>query len=132
MPAKENRALTKRVFDALGQGDLTVAQKVLGPELKQGAAASAKAAKQALPDVKVQLEDMIAEGEKVVARWTATGTHKGARKDPFFGNVKGTGKSLDVSGITILRFEGGRVVETWGLTDELAAVKQLGLIRPRR
>jgi predicted ester cyclase len=106
MPVKENRALTKRVFEALSKGDLTAAQKVLGA-------------------------DLIAEGEKVVARWTATGTHKGAHKDAFFGSVKGTGKPLSVSGITILRFEGGRVVETWGLTDELGAVKQLGLVRPR-
>jgi predicted ester cyclase len=131
MPVKENRALTKRVFEALSKGDLTAAEKVLGADLKKGAAASAKAAKLALPDVKVHLEDVIAEGEKVVARWTATGTHKGAHKDAFFGSVKGTGKPLSVSGITILRFEGGRVVETWGLTDELGAVKQLGLVRPR-
>jgi predicted ester cyclase len=131
MAAKENRALTKRVFDALSKGDLTAAEKVLGPELRKGAAVSARAAKQALPDVKVHLEDMVAEGDKVVARWTATGTHKGAHQDPFFGSVKGTGKSLNVTGITILRFEDGHVVETWGLTDELGAVKQLGLVKRR-
>ena len=132
MSAKENRAATKRVFEALSQGDLTAAQKVLGPGLQEGANASAKAAKRALPDVKIELEDMVAEGDKVVARWRATGTHKGAAKHAFFGSVKGSGKALDVEGITILRFEGGSVVETWGLTDELGAAKQVGLVRPRR
>ena len=57
MPVKENRALTKRVFEALSKGDLTAAQKVLGADLKKGAAASAKAAKLALPDVKRKLVD---------------------------------------------------------------------------
>jgi predicted ester cyclase len=132
MPARENRALTKRVFEGLGNGDLSAAQKVLGPKLKEGAAASAKAAQKALPDLKVTLEDMIAEGEKVVARWTASGTHKGTGKHALFGTVKGTGKELNVSGITILRFENGRVVETWGVTDELGAARQLGVVRKRR
>ena len=131
MSARENRAATKRVFDALGRGNLDAAQSVLATGLKAGAATSAKAAKRGLPDVKIQLEDMIAEGDKVVARWTAVGTHKGAGKHDFFGAVKGTGKELNVEGVTILRFEGGKVVETWGLTDELGAAKQLGLVRKR-
>ena len=131
MSARENRALTKRVFDALSTGDFSAAQKVLGPKLKEGGAASAKAAQKALPDLQLKLEDIIAEGDKVVARWTAAGTHKGAGKHPLFGTVKGTGKALNVTGITILRFENGRVVETWGLTDELAGARQLGLVRKR-
>jgi predicted ester cyclase len=132
MAAKENRAITKRIFDALSHGDLTAAQNVLGPDMKRGAAASAKLAKQALPDVKVELEDMVAEGDKVVARWRATGTHKGTSKHPFFGEVKATGKPIDVTGITILRFQEGHVVETWGLTDELGGAEQLGLVKQRR
>jgi predicted ester cyclase len=131
MSATENRAVTKRVFAALGEGDLTAAQNVLGPGLKAGGAESAKAAKRALPDIKVQLEDMIAEGDKVVARWTATGTHKGSGRHAIFGSVKGTGKQLNVEGITILRFEKGRIVETWGVTDELGGAQQLGLVRKR-
>jgi predicted ester cyclase len=131
MSARENRAATKRVFDALGKGNLDAAQRVLAPDLKAGAAKSAKQAKQGLPDVRVELEDMIAEGDKVVARWTAIGTHRRAGKHDFFGSVKGTGKQLNVEGITILRFERGKVVETWGLTDELGAAKQLGLVRKR-
>ena len=131
MSTADNRAITKRVFDALGKGDVTVAQKVLGADLQKGAAASAKSAKRALPDLRLELEDMIAEGDKVVARWRATATHKGAVKHALFGSVKPTGKSLDVMGITILRFDKGRVAESWGLTDELGAATQLGLVRKR-
>jgi predicted ester cyclase len=132
MSARENRALTKRVFEGLSKGDLSAAQKVLGPKLQEGGAASAKAAKKALPDLQIRLEDMVAEGDKVVARWTATGTHKGAHKHPLFGEVKGSGKALNVTGITILRFENGRVVESWGVTDELGAARQVGLVKQRR
>ena len=131
MSAAENRALTKRVFEGLGKGDLGAAQKVLGGRLKQGGAASAKAAKGAFPDLQVHLDDVIAEGDKVAARWTAVGTHKGAAKHPLFGSVKATGKPIRASGITFLRFENGAVVETWGLTDELGVARGLGLIKKR-
>jgi ketosteroid isomerase-like protein len=131
MSAMENRAVTERVFEALGKGDLTAAQKVLGPGLQEGGAISAKAAERALPDIRVQLEDMVAEDDKVVARWTATGTQKGPAKHAIFGNVKATGKQLNVEGITILRFERGRIVEAWGVTDELGAAVQLGLVGTR-
>ena len=131
MSATENRVVTERVFEALGKGDLAAAQKVLGPALKEGGAVSAKAAERALPDIRIQLEDMIAEDDKVVARWTVTGTQKGPAMHSVFGNVKATGKQLNVEGITILRFERGRIVETWGVTDELGAAVQLGLVRAR-
>lgn len=132
MSARENRALTKRVFEALGAGDLVAAEKVLAPRLKVGAKSSAAAAKRAFPDLRLTLDDVIAEGDKVVARWSAHGTHRGSGKHPLFGSVKGTGRKMRVSGITILRFEEGRVVETWGLTDELGAARQLGVVRKRR
>lgn len=131
MSARENRALTKRVFESLSQGDLAAAEKVLGRKLKTGARESVKQAKGVFPDLRVRLDDTIAEGDKVVARWTASGTHRGAGKHPLLGTVKGSGRKLDVHGITILRFEKGQVVETWGLTDELGAARQLGVIRKR-
>lgn len=132
MSMDENRALTERVFKGLAKGDMAVAQQVLGSRLKAGGEQSAKLAKTAFPDLKIRLEDTIAEGDKVVARWTAVGTHKGGGKHAFFGPVKATGKGIRVSGITILRFQKGHVVETWGLTDELGVAKQLGVVgRPK-
>ena len=131
MSAAQNRAATKRVFDGLSRGDLAAPQKLLGGKLKQNAAEGARAAKAAFPDLHVHLDDVIAEGNKVVARWTAVGTHKGAGKHSLFGSVKPTGRQFRTSGITILRFENGRVAETWGVTDELSVARGLGLIRKR-
>jgi predicted ester cyclase len=129
MATNENRALTERVFEALSQGNLAVAEEVLAPPLRKFAAASAKAAHGALPDLRVQLEETIAEGDKVVAVWRATGTQKGAGTHSIFGAVKPTGKQIDVSGVTILQFANGQVIQTWGLTDELAGAVQLGLVQ---
>jgi predicted ester cyclase len=132
MPPKQNRALTQSVFEGLAKGDLSAAQAVLGTKLKKNGVASAKQAGDVFPDLKIQLDDTIAEGDKVVVRWSASGTHRGAANHPLFGAVKGTGRSFTVSGITILRFDDtGKVVETFGLTDELGVARQLGLVRQR-
>jgi predicted ester cyclase len=132
MSAKENRAATERVFKKLAAGDMTAAQSVLTTHLKRGAESSAKEAKTVFPDIRIKLEDTVAEGDKVVARWTATGTHKGNGKHALFGAVKPTGKPFRTTGITILRFEGGHVVETWGVTDELGVARQLGVVGQRK
>jgi predicted ester cyclase len=68
--------------------------------------------------------DQVAEGEKAVTRWVASGTHQGE----FFG-VAGTGKRIEMSGIQIDRFdESGKVVEEWPEYDLLGAMKQMGAI----
>jgi predicted ester cyclase len=69
------------------------------------------------------VEDVIAEGDKVVARNTVTGTHRGE-----FMGVAPTGKSVTYNEIFIFRFADGRVVETWGVVDVLAQMKQIGVV----
>jgi steroid delta-isomerase-like uncharacterized protein len=75
------------------------------------------------PDIHLTVEDVIAEGDKVVARNTVTGTHRGE-----FMGVGPTGKSVTYSEIFIFRFADGRVVETWGVVDVYAQMKQIGVI----
>src|SRR6185369_4742109 len=70
------------------------------------------------PDIHVTVEDLIAEGDKVVARNTVTGTHRGE-----FMGVAATGKSVTYNEIFIFRFADGRVVETWGVVDVLAQME---------
>ena len=77
------------------------------------------------PDIHLTVEDVIAEGDKVVARNTVTGTHRGE-----FMGVGPTGKSVTYSEIFIFRFADGRVVETWGVVDVYAQMKQIGVINP--
>jgi len=69
------------------------------------------------------VEDVIAEGDKVVARNTVTGTHQGE-----FMGVGPTGKSVTYNEIFIFRFADGLVVETWGVVDVYAQMKQIGVI----
>ena len=70
------------------------------------------------------MEDQIAEGDKVVTRWTATGTHQGE----FFG-VGPTGKRIEMTGISIERFdEGGKLVEEWPEYNLLGVLRQLGAV----
>lgn len=79
----------------------------------------------AFPDIRMDVEDVIASGDKAVARVRVTGTHKG----PFLG-VPATGKSADVSLIDITRFgDDGLAREHWGVSDQFALLQQLGAIR---
>ena len=76
-----------------------------------------------LPDLHITIEDLIAEGDKVVSRNTVTGTHLGE-----YMGLPPTGKSVTYNEIFICRFASGRIAETWGVVDVLSQMKQLGAI----
>ena len=73
------------------------------------------------PDARVIAEDLIEAGDKVILRFTMTGTHT----QPFLG-VEATGRSVRIPGMTILRFEDQKCVERWSVTDSLSLLAQLG------
>jgi steroid delta-isomerase-like uncharacterized protein len=75
----------------------------------------------AFPDLHVTVEDLIAEGDKVVGRNSVTGTHQGE-----YMGLPATGKSVTYNEIMIFRFVDGRIAETWGVVDVFAQMKQLG------
>jgi predicted ester cyclase len=77
----------------------------------------------AYPDLQITIEDLIAEGDKVVSRNTVTGTHTGE-----YMGLQPTGKSVTYNEIMIARFVNGRIAETWGVVDVLSQMKQLGVI----
>lgn len=77
------------------------------------------------PDFHVTSEDIIAEGDKVVSRWKAHGTHQGELP-----GIPPTGKKVSWTGITIYRFAGGKIVEAWWHKDMLGLLRQLGVIPP--
>jgi steroid delta-isomerase-like uncharacterized protein len=77
----------------------------------------------AYADLHVTVEDLIAEGDKVVCRNVVTGTHRGE-----YMGLPPTGKSVNYREIFIFRFAGGRIAETWGVVDVLAQMRQLGAI----
>lgn len=76
-----------------------------------------------VPDIQYSVEEMIAEGDKVVVRWTARGTHLGD-----IPGMPATGKGVTLSGITIYRIADGKIVESWNAQDNLHLQKQLGTI----
>jgi predicted ester cyclase len=73
------------------------------------------------PDIRVTVEDQVAEGDKVSTRRTWEATHQG----PYRG-VAATGKRVTWSQISIVRFENGKVVEDWATADEVSILQQLG------
>jgi steroid delta-isomerase-like uncharacterized protein len=80
--------------------------------------------RQAFPDFRSVIEDQVAEGDKVVTRWRASGTHQGE-----FRGIAPTGNTITVTGIGIFRFsEEGKVVESWDNMDQLGMMRQLGVI----
>ena len=79
----------------------------------------------AFPDLDRRLEDLVAEGDKVVARWTAKGTHLGD-----FNGIPPSGKVATSSGITIFRIADGKIVEEWAESDMLGLLTQVGALPP--
>jgi steroid delta-isomerase-like uncharacterized protein len=78
----------------------------------------------AFPDSRFTIEQMIAEGDTVVTRWTVRGSHRGE----LLGNAP-TGKQIAVTGIHICRLLGGKIVESWSNWDALGMFQQLGIVR---
>jgi hypothetical protein len=134
-----NKATFKRFHEAANTGDVEFLAKTIDEIVAPDAvirtplpidANGAELLKQVwamlfrvYPDIQLTVEDVIAEGDKVVARNTVTGTHQGE-----FMGVGPTGKSVTYNEIFIFRFANGRVVETWGVVDVLSQMKQLGVI----
>jgi steroid delta-isomerase-like uncharacterized protein len=133
-----NKAAFQRFHDAANTGDTDVISKTIDELVAPDAvvrtplpidATGAEALKQIwsmllriYPDIHLTVEDVIAEGDKVVSRTTVTGTHRG----DFMG-VAPTGKYITYNEMFIFRFADGRVVETWGVVDVYAQMKQIGV-----
>jgi steroid delta-isomerase-like uncharacterized protein len=79
----------------------------------------------AFPDIHFTIEDLIAEGDKVVTRWTARATHRGE-----FRGIPPTGMTGVITGVTIDRIANGKFVECWTHLDELGLLRQLGVLPP--
>lgn len=134
-----NKATVRRLAGAINSGDAELVSKtieeIFDPEVKQHTpfeVTGTQALKEmvfdrlyrAFPDLHVELEELIEEGDKVVEKDTVTGTHLGE-----FNGLPPTGKSVAYSEIFIMRFAGDRIAEVWGVVDIFSQMKQLGMIR---
>jgi len=77
----------------------------------------------AFPDVKLSLDDVLAAGDRVAARFSFTATHRGE-----FMGAAASGRSVAVGGITILKFRDGKCIERWSEMNTLALLQQIGAI----
>lgn len=121
------RVWNQKQVDALDELATPGYQRHLGPSESSIDRAAQKqrlrGLQRSLPDVHFAVDDLIAEGDRVVFRVTVTGTQRGE----MFG-VAPTGKSVAFTAIDILRFEGGLIAEHWGFGDSAAVLRQLGAI----
>ena len=133
--SEENKALVQRSWEIANQERVEErVDEVYPPDvvwhMPEGELRGIEEAKQyvstflgAFPDASFSVEDLIAEGDKVVSRFTARGTHQGETEE--FGPP--TGRQLEQEGITIHRIEDGKIVEEWSQYDNLSILQQLGL-----
>jgi steroid delta-isomerase-like uncharacterized protein len=77
----------------------------------------------AFPDSQITIDDMIAEGDRVVTKKTFTGTHTGE-----FGGIPASGNSVTLQYVDILRLRDGKIIEHWLCMDQLTFLQQLGAI----
>jgi steroid delta-isomerase-like uncharacterized protein len=82
---------------------------------------SVAAFRAAFPDIHFTNDDVLVDGDKVVARWTGTGTHRGV-----FRGIAPTGKQVKFIGINIYRLRDGKIVERWAVEDSVTLLRQLG------
>ena len=134
MGKESNIEAQQKFGDAINSGNLEELRNLISPHVKehdpapnqgpgpQGYIDFFTMMRTAFPDMNVDVEHMVADEDSVAFAYTLTGTHKG----DFMG-VVGTGKSIEVRGMQISRFEDGKLVERWGSTDELGILKQIGV-----
>jgi steroid delta-isomerase-like uncharacterized protein len=128
---EQNKAVVRECYVAATSGDSAALERILQddfvihtPEDYHGAdglLAMVAPIKEGLPDLKVTIDAQFADGDYVTTRFTARGTHDGE----LFG-TPATGRSVELSGITISRCVDGRIAEEWELVDALGAFQQVG------
>lgn len=135
MSTDENRAVVRRYYqEVLEGGNIQLLEEMAIPDYDEhdpipGQSNGLEGLKQRVEMLRsafqprFTLEDMIAEGDKVVVRWTNRGTHVGE-----FMGIPPTGKSFSIAGIDIHRLSGGKMAEHWHVVDLFGQLQQLGLI----
>ena len=134
--SEHNKAIVRRLFEELwNKGNLSLADELFTPNYEHHDASSpdfgrgpesekkrAALYRTAFPDLQLTIEDIIAEDETVMARWSCRGTHKGD-----LSGIAPTGKQFNISGVTIARLANGKMAEGWVNWDAQGLMQQLGV-----
>jgi steroid delta-isomerase-like uncharacterized protein len=134
MATEENKALLRRFIELWNTGQVTTADEFVNPDLVDhtllpglppglaGFKLMVRGFRAAFPDLRISIDDLMAQGDKAAARVTFRGTQHGE-----FQGLPPTGKSFTMGAIGILRFKNGEVVEHWATLDRLGLLTQLGV-----
>jgi steroid delta-isomerase-like uncharacterized protein len=136
MSAKENKEIVRRFWGVWEEGNIGLVDELVGPDYvnhnpgmpnqpegPEGIKVVVSMFRAGMPDLRVVIEDVIAEGDKVMMRYRIEGTHEGE----LFG-VPPTGRRVSIESITVERVSGGKIREHWRVTDTLDMMQQLGAI----
>jgi steroid delta-isomerase-like uncharacterized protein len=137
MSMEENKAIVRRINDEVwSEGHLDVIDELIADDFvatvvgapeqirgPQGFREFVVTYRKAFPDLRITIDEQLAEGETVVTRWTATGTNEGELM-----GIPATAKQATTAGININRISGGKLVEGWGLFDQLGLLQQIGAV----
>jgi steroid delta-isomerase-like uncharacterized protein len=135
--SESNKAIVRRLFEEVwNKGNLQVADELFGPNYAhhdpstpdvgrgpEGEKKRASLYRNAFQDLRLTIEELFADGETVAVRWNCRGTHKGE-----LSGIAPTGKQISITGISIARFAGGKMVEGWVNWDALGLMQQLGVV----
>ena len=117
--SEENKAIVRRFLDELwNKQNPAILNQLATPNYTL--TSSGDAFRSAFTDIKLTVNDQVAESDKVVTRWTMTGTHTGE-----FEGVASTGKQVTSTGIFIHRIEGGKLAERWAAVSVLGQQQQM-------
>jgi steroid delta-isomerase-like uncharacterized protein len=135
--SEENKEKARRFLqEAFNEGNLDVVDEIVASDYvlhdpaipdeirgSEGVKGFVQMYRNAYPDTDITVEDQIAEGDNVVTRWTARGTHQGELM-----GIPPSGNRVEVTGITIDRFSGGMFAESWTNYDALGMMQQIGAV----
>ena len=133
MTLDENKAVVRAMFEVSVEESIAMADEAMaadfvyhtvGGDMDRDMYKQVNAAVlAAFPDLRYSADDMIAEGDRVATRWTMYGTHMNE-----FNGIPATNKPITLSGVSIDRLAGGKIVETWQFYDTMSLLRQLGAV----
>jgi steroid delta-isomerase-like uncharacterized protein len=132
MSSEDNKAQTQKIIDqGWNQGNMSALDELIAPDFvnhtpvnpnedREGFKQRIMMFRTAFPDLELTVEEMLADGDKVITRWRARGTHQGPFRD-----ILATGKRVEFTGIAIDRVVNGQRVEGWAQLDLFGLLQQL-------
>jgi predicted ester cyclase len=121
--SEDNKAMVHRMVEAIHANDMDVMDDLFVPKLARPTKRSFTAFRAAFPDWRMEIAELVAEGNTVVGRFRCSGTNQGE-----FKGEPPTGRRMEVDEVYFLRVEDGKFVDFWALEDDLARMRQLGFI----